>query len=95
MFEVILEKSESKQKHDAAFVLRKKLNDEIKLELHAEFDRRRIETDAAIRSELRESNETNSHERVKATQKHEASLALRKKLYDEIKIEFSAEVKRR
>ena len=51
------------QKNDTSLVVRKKLSDELKLELSAEVNSRIVETEALIRSELRKFNGLSRYER--------------------------------
>ena len=86
---------EAKQEDEAANAVRKQLDDDLKLEMSAKIDRRRIETDSEIRSELCESNKLSRFEIVEAKQKHEAAKAVRKQLDDELVLESIAEVDRK
>ena len=72
--------------------LERKLDDDVKLKMSVEVDRRRVEIDAEIRSEMRESNELSRYEKVEANRKDEAAKAVGKQLNDELKLESMAEV---
>ena len=80
------ERDEAKKKHDSASVVRNKLNDEMMIELSIEVDRKIVEIDTLIRSDLIESNELSLCKRDEGKQKHDASSAVRKKLNDDLKI---------
>ena len=63
------EKVEAKQKDEASKSVRKQLDDDLKIQISAEVDRRRVEIDAKIRSEVHESNELSHHEKLKQSRK--------------------------
>ena len=69
------ERVEGKKKHDSSLSVRMQLNGELKLELSSEVDRKISETRAHITSELSETNELSSNERVEAKQKNGLALA--------------------
>ena len=62
----------------------KKINDELKLELSAEVDRRRVETDVEIRNKLHESNELIRCKRSKSKQKNDTALVSKKQSNNEM-----------
>ena len=71
------ERVEAKKKRDSSKEVRKQLDDEIKLELSADIDRRKVETCVEITSDLHESNDFRCYERAKAKKKDEAAKAVR------------------
>ena len=87
--------SEAKQKDKTTKAIIQQLDDDRKLDLSVEVDRRRVETDAEIRSELSESNEFRCYERYEVKQKDETAKSVRKKFHDDLKLEMSTEVDRR
>ena len=65
------------------------------LKLISQIDRRRLQKDTEIRSELREFNQLSHCEKAEAKHKDQVSKAFRKQVYNELKIELMVKVYRK